>query len=198
LTTIIGREPPRRLRKQPALMTGSGVGDRVMAGRRIAAGRLLAAALVVALAGCGDSSKKVGQVSTNFRWLGPNDRIVVDVFHDPKLDGVVCYLSRPERGGVSGALGVAENVADVAIACRQVGPIVVKETIKPGEKVFDERRSLIFKTLQVVRFFDTGTNALVYVAYTDKVLTGSPEHSLSAVPLAPWGTEEARWLVPRP
>jgi CreA protein len=162
-------------------------------------GRLLAVGIVaIGLTACGDESQKVGQVSTNFRWLGPNDRIVIDVFPDPKIDGAVCFLSRPERGGVSGALGVAEDVSDVSIACRQVGPIVIKESLKTSERVFDERRSLVFKTLQVVRFYDDTTKTLVYVAYTDKVLTGSPQHSLSAVPLAPWGTVEARWRAPQP
>lgn len=162
-------------------------------------GRAMAAALLTALlAACGDESHKVGQVSTTFRWLGPNDRIVIDVFPDPKVDGAACFLSRPERGGVSGALGLAEDVADVSIACRQVAPIVVKAPLKTGERVFDERRSLVFKTLQVVRFFDSTTNTLVYVAYTDKILTGSPQHSLSAVPLAPWGGVEARWLAAPP
>jgi Uncharacterized protein conserved in bacteria len=129
----------------------------------------------------------LGSVSTNFRWLGPNDRIVIDGFDDPEVEGVACHISRPERGGVKGALGVAEDVADVSIACRQVGPIVVKEPLKDGDKVFDERRSLIFKTLQVVRFFDTKRNVLVYVAYTDKVVTGSPQNAISSVPLMPWG-----------
>jgi CreA protein len=159
---------------------------------------LAVAAALMLVAACGDDSQKVGQVSTNFRWLGPNDRIVIDVFPDPKVDGAVCFLSRPERGGVKGALGVAEEVSDVSIACRQVGPIVVKEPLKPGEKVFDERRSLIFKTLQVVRFYDQATNTMVYVAYSDRILTGSPKHSLSAVPLAPWGGSDARWLVAQP
>lgn len=129
----------------------------------------------------------LGSVSTNFRWLGPNDRIVVDGFDDPDVEGVACHISRPERGGVKGALGVAEDVADVSIACRQVGPIVIKGAIRDGDKVFDERRSLIFKTLQVVRFFDVKRNVLVYVAYTDKVVTGSPQNAISSVPLMPWG-----------
>lgn len=153
-------------------------------------GVLLVAAMPL-LAGCGDDGK-VGKVSTDFRWLRPDDKIVVDVFPDPEVDGVACYISRPERGGMKGALGLAEDVADVSIACRQVGPIVVKQALKDGEKVFDERRSLVFKTLQVIRFFDRSYNTLVYVAYTDRVFTGSPQHSLSAVPLAPWGTIAAR------
>ncbi len=130
---------------------------------------------------------ELGSVSTNFRWLGPNDKIIVDGFDDPKVEGVACHISRPERGGVKGALGVAEDVSDVSIACRQIGPIVIREPIEDGNKVFDERRSLIFKTLQVVRFFDAKRNVLVYVAYTDKVVTGSPQNAISSVPLMPWG-----------
>lgn len=139
----------------------------------------------------------VGSVSTNFRWLGPNDRIVIDGFDDPEVEGVACHISRPERGGVKGALGVAEDVADVSIACRQVGPIVVKEPLKDGDKVFDERRSLIFKTLQVVRFFDAKRNVLVYVAYTDKVMTGAPQNAISSVPLMPWGAVPPKLPSPR-
>ena len=130
---------------------------------------------------------EVGSVSTGFRWLGPNDKIVIDGFDDPKVDGVACHIARPERGGVKGALGVAEQVADASIACRQIGPIVIRETLRDGDKVFDERRSLIFKTLQVVRFFDVKRNVLVYVSYTDRVITGSPQNSISSVPLMPWG-----------
>lgn len=140
----------------------------------------------------GASRGQVGSVSTNFRWLGPNDRIAIDAFEDPKIEGVACYISRPQRGGVSGALGTAEEAADVGIACRQIGPIVFREQIRDGERVFDERRSLIFKSLQVVRFFDATRNVLIYVAYTDRVMTGSPQNSISAVPLMPWGTVPAQ------
>lgn len=137
---------------------------------------------------------QVGTVSTNFRWLGPNDKIAIDAFDDPKIEGVACHISRPERGGVSGALGTAEESSEVGIACRQVGPIVFKEPLKEGERVFDERRSLVFKSLQVVRFFDAQRRVLVYVAYSDRVITGSPKNSISTVPLAPWGTVAARTM----
>lgn len=135
----------------------------------------------------GGQRGEVGSVATGFRWLGPNDKIVIDAFDDPKVDGIACHISRPERGGLKGGLGVAEEVADASIACRQIGPIVVREALTDGEKVFDERRSLIFKSLQVVRFFDTKRNVLVYVSYTDRVITGSPQNSISSVPLMPWG-----------
>lgn len=127
-----------------------------------------------------------GSVSTNFRWLGPNDKIVVDGFDDPKVQGVACHISRAQTGGVKGALGVAEDTSDASIACRQVGPIKILGEIKDGERVFDEHRSLVFKTLQVVRFHDRERNVLVYVAYSDRVLAGSPQNSISTVPIMGW------------
>lgn len=127
-----------------------------------------------------------GSVSTQFRWLGPNDKIVVDGFDDPKVQGVACHISRAQTGGVKGALGVAEDTSDASIACRQVGPIRFLGEIKDGERVFDEQRSLLFKSLQVVRFFDRKRNVLVYVTYSDRVLTGSPKNSISTVPIMGW------------
>jgi CreA protein len=127
-----------------------------------------------------------GHVSTNFRWLGPNDRIAVDGFDDPKVQGVACHVSRAVTGGIKGALGVAEDTSDASIACRQVGPIKITGDLKDGELVFDERRSLLFKQLRVVRFYDRGRNVLVYVSYSDRVMAGSPKNSISTVPIMGW------------
>jgi CreA protein len=127
-----------------------------------------------------------GQVSTNWRWLGPNDKIVVDGFDDPKVEGVACHIARAQTGGVKGALGVAEDTSHASIACRQVGPIRIKGELRDGEQVFDERRSLIFKSLQVVRFFDRERNVLVYVTFSERVLSGSPQNSISSVPIMGW------------
>jgi CreA protein len=124
-----------------------------------------------------------GEVSTRFRWLGPNDKIVIDAFDDPKVQGVTCHICRAQTGGIKGKLGVAEDTSDASIACRQVGPIKIVGELKDGEPVFDERRSLLFKTLQVVRFFDRERNVLVYVAYSDRVIEGSPKNSISTVPI---------------
>ncbi len=87
---------------------------------------------------------------------------------------------------MKGVLGVAEDTSHVSIACRQVGPIRIAGELKEGERVFDEQRSLVFKTLQVVRFFDRERNVLVYVAYSDRILTGSPQNSISTVPVMPF------------
>ena len=127
-----------------------------------------------------------GSVSTHFRWLGPNDKIVVDGFDDPKVKGVACHIARAETGGVKGQLGVAEDTSDASIACRQVGPIKIVGELKDGESVFDEHRSLVFKKLHVVRFFDRKRNVLVYVAYSDRVIEGSPKNSISTVPIMGW------------
>src|SRR6185312_6395912 len=127
-----------------------------------------------------------GQVSTNFRWIGPNDRIVVDGFDDPKVKGVACHISRAVTGGIKGELGLAEDTSDASIACRQVGPIKLDPDLKDGESVFEERRSLIFKRLHVVRFYDKQRNVLVYVSYSDRVIKGSPKNSISSVPVMGW------------
>ena len=127
-----------------------------------------------------------GSVNTKFRLLGPDDKIVVDGFDDPKVEGVACHISRAQTGGMKGAFGVAEDTSDASIACRQIGPIKINGDIKDGERVFDERRSLVFKTLQVVRFFDRQRNVLVSVAYSNRFIEGSPKHSISSVPIMGW------------
>jgi CreA protein len=127
-----------------------------------------------------------GEVSTNFRWIGPNDRIVVDGFDDPKVKGVACHISRAVTGGLKGEFGLAEDTSDASIACRQVGPIRISPDIRDGESVFEERRSFIFKRLHVVRFYDNPRNVLVYVSYSDRVIGGSPKNSISSVPVMGW------------
>ncbi|KPB67633.1 CreA family protein [Pseudomonas amygdali] len=144
---------------------------------------LLAAALLMPVL---VSAEEIGQVSTVFKMVGPNDRIVVEAFDDPKVDGVTCYLSRAKTGGVRGGLGLAEDRAEASIACRQVGPIRFKETLKDGDEVFKERTSLVFKTMQVVRFFDKKRNALVYLVCSDRVIEGSPQNAVTAIPILPW------------
>lgn len=95
-------------------------------------------------------------------------------------------MSQLQTGGVKGKIGVAEDTSDVSIACRQIGPISFVGELKGGDGVFDEHRSLLFKKLQVVRFFDRERNVLVYVSYSDRVIEGSPKHSISIVPIMPW------------
>lgn len=132
------------------------------------------------------AAEEIGEVSTVFKWLGPNDKIVVEAFDDPKVEGVTCYLSRAKAGGVKGGMGLAEDRAEASIACRQVGAISFRAELKDGEEVFRERTSLVFKTMQVVRFFDHKRNTLVYLVYSDRVIEGSPQNAVTAIPILPW------------
>ena len=147
---------------------------------------LLAVLALILWIGTRPDRGTTGSVSTRFRLLGPNDKIVVDGFDDPKVKGVACHISRAITGGVKGELRVAEDTSDASIACRQVGPIQISGELKDGESVFDERRSLVFKELHVVRFFDRQRNVLVYVSYSDRVIQGSPKNSISTVPVMGW------------
>ncbi|AKN25874.1 CreA family protein [Stutzerimonas stutzeri] len=149
--------------------------------------RLAIAALMVGLALPGlAAAEEIGAVDTVFKWLGPNHKIVVEAFDDPMVDGVTCYLSRAKTGGIKGGLGLAEDRAEASVACRQVGPIRIKGKLKDGDVVFKERTSLVFKTMQVVRFFDESRNALVYLVYSDRVIEGSPQNAVTAIPILPW------------
>ncbi|HCL15725.1 CreA family protein [Stutzerimonas stutzeri] len=149
--------------------------------------RLAIAALMMGLALPGlAAAEEIGAVDTVFKWLGPNHKIVVEAFDDPMVDGVTCYLSRAKTGGIKGGLGLAEDRAEASIACRQVGPIRIKGKLKDGDVVFKERTSLVFKTMQVVRFFDESRSALVYLVYSDRVIEGSPQNAVTAIPILPW------------
>ncbi|MDP2375119.1 CreA family protein [Reyranella sp.] len=130
-------------------------------------------------------AEDIGSVGYRFKWLGPNDKIAVEAFDDPDVAGVTCYISRARTGGIKGALGLAEDPSDASIACRQVGPIDVSKLdgIKSPHEVFSERASLIFKTTQVVRFWDARRRVLVYLSYTDRIIEGSPKNSISVVPV---------------
>ncbi len=132
----------------------------------------------------------IGEVSTKFKMLGPNDRIVVEVFDDPDIPGVACYLSRAKTGGMSGAFGLAEDTSDAAISCRQIGDVILPKEVRngdaDGDEVFKKRTSLVFKSMQVVRFYDPARNVLIYLTYSDRIIEGSPKNSLSVVPIRPW------------
>ena len=125
--------------------------------------------------------------STVWKMLTPNDKLAVYGVDDPIVEGVACHYTVPEKGGVSGMFGVAEEVSEVSLSCRQIGPIALPDKLKDGEQVFREGRSLLFKTLHVVRFYDRANNTLVYLSYSDKLVDGSPKNSISTVPIMPWG-----------
>lgn len=142
----------------------------------------LLTALLLASFGTSTMAEEIGSVNTKFKVFG-SDKIVIDAFDDPKVDGVTCYVSRAQTGGISGALGLEEDTSDASIACRQVGTIKIKEPLPLSEEVFTERRSIIFKKLQVVRFIDQRRNSLIYLTYSDRLIEGSPKNAITAVAL---------------
>ncbi|MBP7242950.1 CreA family protein [Amaricoccus sp.] len=149
--------------------------------------RMLAAAAALTWAAASPApAEEIGEVTTAFKILGANHRIVIEAFDDPKVEGVSCYVSRARTGGISGSLGLAEDTSDASIACRQVGPIRFRSELEDGEEVFGRRASVMFKRIQVVRFFDEARNVLVYLTYSDKLIDGSPQNAISAVAVAPW------------
>ncbi len=159
--------------------------------------RLAALALIAVAVGAGsiaqaaDEPDLIFRRSTVFKWLSPNDKLATYGVDDPEVEGVACHFTVPERGGFKGWLGLAEEVSDISLACRQIGPIKFKNKSDQGEDMFRQRRSLFFKKMQIVRGCDAKRNVLVYMVYSDKIIEGSPKNSTSSVPIMPWGQADA-------
>ena len=158
-------------------------------------GRLFAVA-ALAVAGLAAGAHAAGEPdlifkkSTVFKWVSPNDKLATYGLDDPIVEGVACHFTAPERGGFKGWLGLAEEVSDISLACRQIGPVRFKEKFEQGDDVFRKRRSLFFKKMQIVRGCDAKRNVLVYMVYSDRVIEGSPKNSTSSVPIMPWGASD--------
>ncbi|AVP58778.1 CreA family protein [Pulveribacter suum] len=151
--------------------------------RRAALNAAAVALLLGAAAGAQAQAERIGSVDTAFQWLGRDHDIVVEAYDDPRVQGVTCYVSRARTGGIKGTLGLAEDRAEASISCHQVGPIRIAEPLARQQQVFSERMSILFKRLRVVRMVDAQRNALVYLTYSDKLIEGSPQNSVSAVPV---------------
>ena len=155
--------------------------------------RAAALALVAIVVGGGsiahaaDEPDLIFRRSTVFKWLSPNDKLATYGVDDPEVEGVACHFTVPEKGGFKGWLGLAEEVSDISLACRQIGPIKFKNKSDQGEDMFRQRRSLFFKKMQIVRGCDAKRNVLVYMVYSDRIIEGSPKNSTSSVPIMPWG-----------
>jgi CreA protein len=131
----------------------------------------------------------LGSVNTEFKLIGPDHKIIIESYDDPKIDGITVFISKSQTGGIKGALGLAEDTSDASVAVRQTGPIRVKEKFDDGEDAFTEKRSVLFKRLHVSRFWDAPHRSFVYVVWTDRFIHGSPQNSISAVVAEPWGTQ---------
>ncbi len=155
-------------------------------------------ALIAASPALAQSPDLIFRKSTVFRLLTPDDKLATYAIDDPEIEGVACHYTVPEKGGVAGGLGLAEEVSDVSLACRQVGPVKFKGKFEQGDVMFRQSRSLLFKRMQIVRGCDEKRNVLVYLVYSDKLIDGSPKNSTSTVPIMPWGMADAprckEWL----
>jgi CreA protein len=155
---------------------------------------LAAVALMLASASpavAADEPDLIFRRSTVFNLLSPNDKLATYGVDDPEVAGVACHFTVPEKGGIKGSLGLAEQVSDISLACRQIGPIHFKDKMEQGGDMFRQRRSLFFKKMQIVRGCDAKRNVLVYMVYSDKLIDGSPKNSTSSVPVMPWGSGDA-------
>lgn len=160
--------------------------------RAALAGAILAcAALGVGPAAANDDPDLIFRKSTVWKMLTPDDRLAVYGIDDPAVEGVACHFTLPEKGGIAGMFGVAEEVSDISLACRQTGPIRFKARFEQGDVVFRERRSLVWKRMQIVRGCDVKRNVLVYLVYSDRLIEGSPKNSTTSVPIMPWGDQPA-------
>jgi CreA protein len=148
---------------------------------------LLATALTVSAAD-DDGPELIFKRTTVWKFLSPDHKLATYAIDDPQVDGVSCHFTVPEKGGWSGWLGLAEELSNASLACRQVGPVEFKAKFEQGEEIYRQRRSFFFKKMRIVRGCDKKRNVLVYLVYTDKLIEGSPENSTSTVPIMPWGS----------
>jgi CreA protein len=174
------------------IMTSQALGRYDERGRRW----IRVAALALAVWPCSaalaaDEPDLIFRRSTVFKLLSPNDKLATYGVDDPEIDGVACHFTIPEKGGFTGWMGLAEQVSDISLACRQIGPIHFKDKMEQGGDMFRQRRSLFFKKMQIVRGCDAKRNVLVYMVYSDKLIEGSPKNSTSSVPIMPWGADAA-------
>ncbi|WP_082676083.1 CreA family protein [Pannonibacter phragmitetus] len=155
------------------------------------AGGLLAFLLAAGSALAAEQPDLIFKKSTVWKFLTPDHKLATYAIDDPVVEGVACHFTVPEKGGIDGWLGIAEEVSDISLACRQVGPVSFKARFEQGEEMFRQRRSFLFKKMRIVRGCDIKRNVLVYLVYSDKLVEGSPKNSTSTVPIMPWGSGEA-------
>ena len=146
--------------------------------------RIAPLAAALALSACLPvGAEEIGCATTTWKLIGANHRVCVYAYDDPKIPGVTCHVSQARTGGVKGSFGLAEDPSQFSLACRQVGPITIAKPLPKQAEVFNERISLVFKKLRIVRMVDSKRNTLVYLTYSDRLIEGSPQNSVTAVPV---------------
>jgi CreA protein len=161
--------------------------------RRCAAALMGALSLVLLATSPGrtaDEPDLIFKRSTVFKWLTPNDKLATYGLDDPEVNGVACHFTVPEKGGLKGWIGVAEEVSDISLACRQIGPIRSKRNSRKVRTCSALAARCSSRKMQIVRGCDTRRNVLVYMVYSDRLIEGSPKNSTSSVPVMPWGSTD--------
>jgi CreA protein len=130
----------------------------------------------------GHGNEEIGAVNTNFRLFGPNDKVLVQRFDDPKVPNVSCYASFAQTGGVAGGVGVAEDPSQFSLNCVKHGAVSLPADLPAQEQMGAISASLLFKHFIITRMVDRQTNTLVYVLISTRVLHGSPANAVAAVP----------------
>lgn len=149
---------------------------------------ILAALLLLSPAAAGaEETKQIGHVNTAITNLGltRSHRVVVERFVDPEVSGVSCYISQARTGGVSGMVGLAEDPSRFALTCTATGPVQVQQGARRGERgeqVYESDTSLFFKETRVHRFIDEERGAVVYLAWSTRLVEGSPHNAVAVVP----------------
>ena len=103
-------------------------------------------------------SKVVGQLKGSGMVF--KDTLTIERFEDPKVKGVVLYISnfdRPVTEKFSKG-NFFNDPSQASVACARTGQkVAIASNINKtpqGEEVFEESRSLLFKTLRVQRVYD--------------------------------------------
>lgn len=136
-----------------------------------------------------DEPDLIFKKTTVWKFLSPDHKIGTYGIDDPDVEGVACHFSVPEKGGWTGWLGLAEELSNASLSCRQYGPIKFRKKLEQGDEMFRQRRSIFFKKMRIVRGCDRQRNMIIYVVYTDKLIEGSPDNSTSTVAIQPWGDQ---------
>lgn len=136
---------------------------------------------------CATHAEVIGSVDTAFNLVGADDKVVIEVFDDPMVKGVSCYLAMSETGGITAAVNLARDSTNIILDCQQTGPIALRDDIRAGkrdnEEVFEKTGAMVFKVMQVRRFYDPKRNSLVYLGYGNIAADGSISQALSVVPI---------------
>ena len=134
--------------------------------------------VALSLIGCGDGSKakdnrQIGEASTKFNLIAPNDKIKIESFSDPQVSGITCYVSYAKKGGVKSLVNMEEDRSNSSLDCVKTGLIGFDEqtiSSKSSYEVFRRNASFAFKTTQVVRYYDSLNKSFIYMIYSDKII----------------------------